>query len=171
VQNLCFAGCSLRQLPGRVSIPSQEGHYFCPEEISIPSRRDQYSFPSRSAFSYGARVPVASTAFARKKFLFAGAFAVVVTPVPVEDTTGFSGAFPRRSAFLPEQISISDERGYSPRCVEKLFVKSLEGSRRCVLVELKAAKWALVGPVLTICGGQEGGLSEFSDSLSRHFRE
>jgi hypothetical protein len=29
----------------------------------------------------------------------------------------------------------------------------------------KAAKWALVGPVLTTCGSQEGSLSEFSDSL------
>jgi hypothetical protein len=29
----------------------------------------------------------------------------------------------------------------------------------------KAAKWALVGPVLSACGGQEGSLSEFSDSL------
>jgi hypothetical protein len=63
-------------------------------------------------------VPVASPAFARRKFSFAGAFAVVVTPVPVGDTTGFSGAFPRRSVFLPERISISDERGYSPKCVE-----------------------------------------------------
>jgi hypothetical protein len=34
----------------------------------------------------------------------------------------------------------------------------------------KAAKWALVGPVLTACGGQEGAsLSEFSDSLSTTF--
>jgi hypothetical protein len=35
----------------------------------------------------------------------------------------------------------------------------------------KAAKWALVGPVLTACGGQEGGLSEFSDSLYTSFGE
>jgi hypothetical protein len=34
-------------------------------------------------------------------------------------------------------------------------------------VTLKAAKWALVGPVLTTCGSQEGSLSEFSDSLGR----
>jgi hypothetical protein len=34
-------------------------------------------------------------------------------------------------------------------------------------VALKAAKRALVGPVLSACGGQEGGLSDFSDSLSR----
>jgi hypothetical protein len=33
----------------------------------------------------------------------------------------------------------------------------------------KAAKWVLVGPVLTACGGQEDGLSEFPDSLSKHF--
>jgi hypothetical protein len=34
-------------------------------------------------------------------------------------------------------------------------------------VALKAAKWALVGPVLSAYGGQEGGSSEFSDSLSK----
>jgi hypothetical protein len=56
-----------------------------------------------------------------KKVPICGAFAVVVTPVPVGDTTGFSGAFPRRSVFLPERISISDERGYSPKCMEDEF--------------------------------------------------
>jgi hypothetical protein len=115
VQNKGFAGCSLRQLPGRVSISSQEGHYFCPEEISILSRGGQHSFPRRSAF-----LPEEVSIFDRrsstggfdsvraKKVLICGAFAVVVTPVAVGDTTGFSDAFPRRSAFLPEQISISD---------------------------------------------------------------
>jgi hypothetical protein len=39
------------------------------------------------------------------------------------------------------------------------------------LVAPKAAKWALVGPVLSACGGQQGGLSEFSDSFSRHLGE
>jgi hypothetical protein len=115
-----FPGRSLF-LPGKVTILAPRRSVFLPEEASIPSRGDQYSFPSGSAFSSGARVPVASPAFARRKFSFAGAFAVVVTLVPVGDTTGFSGVFPRRSVFLPERISISDERGYSPKCVEEQF--------------------------------------------------
>ncbi len=58
--------------------------------------------------------------------------------------------------------------GLSRQSLERLSEKSLEGSRRSVLVAPKAAKWALVGPVLSACGSQEGGLSEFSDSLSRN---
>src|SRR5215213_1912458 len=54
---------------------------------------------------------------------------------------------------------------YSPKCLERLSEKSLGGSPRSVSVAPKVAKWGLVGPVLTACGGQGGGLSEFSDSL------
>jgi hypothetical protein len=112
-------------LPEEVSIPSQAGQYFCPEEISIPSQGDQHSFPRRSA-SLPERV---SIFFRRsragdfysvraKKVTICGVFVVVIMPVPVGDTTEFSDAFPRRSVLLPQKISISDERDYSPKCVE-----------------------------------------------------
>ena len=80
--------------------------------------RRRYFAPRRSAslpewvsISSGARVPVASTAFARRKVSFAGALAVVVRPVPVGDTAGFLApsrggqhSFPSGSVFSTSGI-------------------------------------------------------------------